>query len=128
MNRNRTLALLLILLAAALLAGCAGKSGAEQAVESYYGAILAQDAGRLATLTCAGFEETAITELDSFNGVEIALDGLTCAERSNAGGVAEVTCQGKIVASYGNEKMEFPLAERVHSVQNEGGDWRVCGY
>ncbi len=124
--------LLFLLVAAALaLAGCAGAGGknpAAQAVQGYYQAIVAQNPDKLASYTCSGFEDTARVELDSFQGVKTELQDLNCQEAGKDGDFTLVKCTGKIVATYGNEKMDFPIAERVHRVQQEGGDWRVCGY
>ena len=36
-----------------------------------------------------------------------------------------VTCQGKIVATYGTEDTEFPLAS--YRVVEEDGEWKWCG-
>lgn len=121
---------LLAVMAALVLAGCAasGKSGAVQAVESYYKAIIDQNPDKLSAVTCKDFEEKARTELDSFNGVKIEMQGLSCKETGASGGFTQVHCDGQIVATYGQEKMNFPLSDRVHQVKNESGDWRVCGY
>ena len=125
---------LLIIILGLALAGCSGSgggaagSGAVRAVETYYNAIVAQDADQFTGVTCADYEEQALIELDSFQGVETALDGFSCQESGTEGEFTLVKCQGKLVASYGNEKMDFPLADRTHRVKNEGGDWRVCGY
>ena len=111
------------------LAGCqGGKSGAVQTVENYYQALVERDDVRFASYTCAAWEESALLEYDSFAGVEIALDGLSCQETGQEGDATLVTCEGKIAATYGNEQMDFPLGDRLHRLVNEGGDWRVCGY
>jgi hypothetical protein len=112
-----------------LLASCSGsQSGAVSAVNTYYQAILAQNADQLKSVTCADFQETAQTELDSFQGVKIELQGFGCQESGKEGANTLVKCTGKIVATYGSDKMDFPLADRVHKVQNQGGSWQVCGY
>lgn len=125
--------LLLMLLAAAAvslaLAGCSGaKTGAVGAVQAYYQAILSQNATQLKAVTCPSFQATAQTELDSFQGVKMALEGFSCKETGQQGDSTLVKCDGKIVATYGSDKMDFPLADRVHQVQNQGGTWKVCGY
>ena len=114
-----------------ILAGCAGsggKSGAVSAVETYYQAIVSQDDTRFTSVTCADYEEMALIELDSFQGVKAELQDFACQETGTQGEFTLVQCQGKIAASYGNEMRDFPLDERVHQVRQEGGDWRVCGY
>ncbi|RPJ43511.1 MAG: nuclear transport factor 2 family protein [Chloroflexi bacterium] len=118
------------LLAAALfLAACGGSGGstAAQAVEEYYQAIVAQDAAKVDALVCPDFEEPAHVELDSFQGVKANLEGFSCKPAGMEGSLTLVTCEGKIVATYGSETMDFPLADRVHQVQNVDGVWTVCG-
>lgn len=113
-----------------LLAGCAAQTGSEAvtAVEQYYKALIERNEAGLASVVCADWEEQALLEFDSFAGVTTALDGVTCSETGTQDGATLVTCSGKIVATYGNEQMDFPLDEREHRVVNEAGDWRVCGY
>lgn len=120
----------LLTFSALLLAACSGgPSPAVTAVERYYQALVEKNDEQLTQSTCADWEEQALLEFDSFQGVEIELDNaFSCAETGKEGDATLVTCTGKLIASYGNEKMDFPLGDRVHKVQNEGGDWRVCGY
>jgi hypothetical protein len=121
--------LFLLMLGSMIFSACqGGQNGAAQAVEDYYQAMVERDEARYTGFTCTDWEEQALLEYDSFSGVEIALDGLSCQETGADGDTAQVTCAGQIVATYGNEQMDFPLADRVHSVVNENGDWRVCGY
>lgn len=111
------------------LAGCGQKTTpAVQAVEGYYQAMVDRDDPRFIGYTCADWEEQALLEFDSFQGVDTQLDSFSCKETGKDGDVTLVRCVGKILATYGNEKMDFPLDERVHRVVNEAGDLRVCGY
>ena len=123
-------AFFILLAFAFLLSACSGggRSEAASAVEDYYRAMMDKNDEQYVTLTCAEWEESALLEFDSFGGVTTELEGFSCRETGTEGDFTLVQCDGKIVASYGNEKMDFPLAERVHKVRNEGGDWRVCGY
>ncbi len=123
--------LILLLFAIPLaLAGCSasGQSGAVGAVQNYYQAIIAQNAAQLKNVTCPAFQETAQTELDSFQGVKTELQGFSCQEAGKEGNSTLVKCSGKIVATYGSEKMDFPIDTRVHKVQDVSGSWKVCGY
>jgi uncharacterized protein YceK len=124
--------LLLIIIFAILLSGCGsanpGSSAAAQAAEGFYRALVERDEDRLVSYTCADYEEMAYLEYDSFQGVATELDGVSCRETGEEDGAALVECSGKIVATYGNEQMDFTLEGRVHRMVNEGGDWRMCGY
>ncbi len=125
------LPIIIMIAASALLAGCSGSSsagGAVGAVQKYYQAILQQNADQLKSVTCPSFQDTAQVELDSFQGVKTELQGFSCQETGKEGQNSLVKCAGKIVATYGTEKMDFPLADRVHKVQNDNGTWKVCGY
>jgi hypothetical protein len=121
----------LILAAALLFAGCSASgstSGAVGAVDRYYQAIIAQNADQLKSVTCAEFLETAQVEFDSFMGVKTELQGFSCQEAGKEGSASLVKCSGKIVATYGSDKMDFPIGDRVHNVQEQNGSWKVCGY
>lgn len=113
-----------------LLAGCGG--GAQDqpaaAVLTYLQSITAGDEERIASISCAEWEETARGEVASFMGVKARLEGVSCSSRSNSGDTAVVDCKGKIVATYNNEDADFPLEELPYRVIREGGEWRVCGY
>ncbi len=117
-------------LTALALSGCSGSggSGAVKAVNSYYQAILAQNSDQLKNVTCPDFQEKAQTELDSFVGVKTEMQGFSCQETGKEGQNTLVKCTGKIVGTYGSQKMDFPLGDRVHKVQNLNGSWKVCGY
>lgn len=120
---------LLVMTMGGLLGGCqSAAQGPERPVEAYYAAITGGERERISQLVCAAFEETALTEFDSFSGVKSSLDGLSCTSSEQRDGEAQVTCQGNIQATYGEEQMTFPLADRVHRVVKEGNDWLLCGY
>jgi hypothetical protein len=112
-----------------LLAACAsGNTDAPaKAVEDYLTALVEKDADRLATLSCAAWEEDALIELDSFQAVTARLEGLACEQTGTDGDAALVLCNGKIIATYDNEDQELDLSVRTYQVVQEGGDWLVCG-
>lgn len=124
------LVLTFLLLGGLLLTACAGGSNSQapQAVELYLQALVNQEADQLATLSCKDWEADALMEVDSFQGVSAALDGLSCSEVGSAEGVVFVECQGTIQATYGNEQQEIPLSGRSYKVVQEGGEWLMCGY
>ena len=112
------------------MTGCDGngqdKPGA--AVETYLQAITAGDQERVATVSCAAWEETARGEVASFAGVKTRLNGVECSSRSTSGDEAVVDCKGEIVATYNNEDSSFSLEGRAYRVVREAGEWMVCGY
>ena len=124
----RKLILLVIIVCLGLTACGDSKSEAAKAVEGFYQALVERDENRYINYTCADYEADAFLEYDSFQGVAVELDGLSCDQTGEDGDMALVECAGKIVATYNNEKQDFPIEGRVHRVVNEGGDWRVCGY
>lgn len=117
---------LLALTACAKGANSAG--GASKAVEDYLQALVSQDQARISSLSCKNWEANALLELDSFQGVTAKVESPACSETGKNGESTLVQCQGKIVATYNNENQELPLNARTYKVQQEGGDWRVCGY
>ena len=119
--------LAVFLLLAGLLAACGPtKHPAVTTVEAYLQALVDKDETRLVSLACPDYEETALLELDSFSLVKTRLDSLECQAKAQDDS-ATVTCQGKILATYGTEDQQFDLSGRVFQVKNEGGDWLVCG-
>jgi hypothetical protein len=112
-----------------LLSACGGGSQpAASTVEDYIRALVAKDANRLSTLSCADWESTALTELDSFQAVQIRLEGLACSVSGSDGGTSLVTCKGKIIASYNNEDQTIDLSVRTYQVVQQEGNYLVCGY
>jgi hypothetical protein len=126
---RRFFLILFMFIAAFLLAACASgtNSAPAKAVEDYLTALVEKDADRLATLSCAAWEEDALIELDSFQAVTTKLEGLSCEQTGTDGDTALVLCNGKIIATYDNEDQELDLSVRTYQVVQEGGDWLVCG-
>ncbi len=116
------------LLLASLLSACGpSKHPAAAAVEAYLKALVNKDEARFSGLTCKNFEADALLEFDSFSLVQTRLEGLKCQAQDLSATAASVTCQGKIIASYGAEDQQFDLSGRKYRVQKEGSDWLVCG-
>lgn len=127
--RTFSLIILITLLATLFLTACTSdtSNAPVKAVEDYLNALVAKDADRLSTLSCGEWEDDALLELDSFQAVEARLDGLACEQTGTDGDTALVLCNGKIIASYGNEDQELDLSVRTYQVVQEGGEWLVCG-
>ena len=100
----------------------------EQAVEAYLNAIVDAKIDKITTVSCAEWEESAWLELDSFQGVEVSLVDMQCAQSGTDGDTALVTCSGNFLTSYDGEAMEIDLSTREYELVQQGGEWLVCGY
>ena len=129
-DKSKNAVFFFILMFALVITACGGgaRDTADTAVEAYLQALVAKDADRISTLSCAAWEEDALLELDSFTAVEVTLNDADCQEASRDGDTALVECQGTIVASYNGEDLEIGLDERTYQAVREGGEWRMCGY
>ena len=127
MSRSKLLFLSSLLLAVFILAGCANTAGPADVVSAYWQALIDKDGAQISSLSCAAFEEEALTTLESFNAVDTKLKDLACTVNSEIGDTASVTCTGSIIATYGAEDMVIDLSQRSYIVKKEGGDWRMCG-
>ncbi|MFH2037850.1 MAG: hypothetical protein ABIJ65_00275 [Chloroflexota bacterium] len=97
-------------------------------VESYLKALVAKDDKSLSILSCSDFEADALMELDSFQAVEVRLDGLACSAVGTSGEFSLVNCQGNIVATYNGEDQNIDLSARNYQVIDQKGEFLVCGY
>lgn len=109
------------------LAACSSPNPAVVAVEGYLTALVDKNESQLVSLTCPSYETDALLEFDAFSLVETKLEGPDCSLIGEEDGTALVSCQGRIVATYGNEDQVFELAERIFIVEDMGGDWLICG-
>lgn len=121
----RTLSLaLLTILSVIVLAACGDVAGdPSETVINYLEAKIAADEEAVGQLLCADMEADLQREASSFTGVsEARLENASCTynEDSNT-----VTCEGSIVANYGQEDTEFPLTS--YNVVQEDGEWKWCG-
>jgi hypothetical protein len=121
----------LVMLIAALLAGCSGAAqtgGAAKAVEAYLQALASRDLNQMIGATCADWESQARLEYDSFAAVKLELKDLSCQETGQDQSSTLVACSGTIIANYGAEDLQIDVADQTFQVIQEGGEWRVCGY
>jgi hypothetical protein len=127
--RQFSFIMLTIIMTILLLSACSASTSdaPAQAVESYLTALVEKDAERLATLSCGEWEDDALLELDSFQAVTARLEGMACEQTGTDSDTALVLCNGKIIATYGNEDQELDLSVRTYQVVQEGGEWLVCG-
>jgi hypothetical protein len=90
------------------------------AVEQYLQAKVEGDDEAIRGLLCAEREADFQQEASSFDAVEATIEGMVCTRDGDA-----VRCEGAIVADYGGENTEFPLAS--YRVVEEDGVWKWCG-
>lgn len=119
----------LIFLLAISLGACSRTPADDPAknVAAYWQALIKQDAARLSSLSCAAYESTALTTMESFQSVEVVIHDLTCVTADASTDSATVNCTGSIVASYGAEDLTIDLSTRSYNVVKENGEWRMCG-
>jgi hypothetical protein len=104
------------------------KDPAAKAVEDYLTALVNKDANAISVRSCADWESNAQLELDSLQAVTTRLENPACATTSTDGTTMQVSCQGKIIATYNNEDQQLDLSVRVYQVVKQGSDYLVCGY
>ena len=103
-------------------------SSPEGVVEAYLNGLVAKDNAILSTLSCADWEPSAIMELDSFQAVQVRLEGLTCEKVGTDGEFTLVNCKGNLVATYNGEDQNIDLSKRNYQVVEQNGENLVCGY
>jgi hypothetical protein len=112
-----------------VLAACTQASDpAGKAVETYLNALVDKKADALSAISCAGWEENALLELDSLQAVETRLEDLSCMTEIEAGEMVLVNCTGSILATYDGEDQQLDLSVRSYRVLKQGSDYLVCGY
>ena len=122
---------MIVFVSSTIISACAGGDAGDAAgksAEAYLNALVARDGDKMSTLSCAEWEENALLELDSFMAVDAALQDMTCSQAGTDGEKALVTCQGKIITTYNQEKSEIDLSSRTYEMTQSAGEWLVCGY
>lgn len=107
--------------------GAGNSNGAAQAVENYITALANKDEATLIPLSCADWEDDARVELDSFQLVEVTVDGMSCQQSGTDGDKTLIDCTGTLNMSYNGEPQSLDLSTRTYEVVNQSGDWLVCG-
>lgn len=116
---------ILFVISLIFLVACSSPSGTDpaQTVEKYMQAKADADAGTISQLLCSEMESVLERESRTFESVSgVHIEGMSCQQ---AGSNQVVTCEGTIVATYGTEDTEFPLA--TYRVVEEDGEWKWCG-
>jgi len=107
-----------------VLAACSSGGGnPADTVEKYIQAKADADSNTLSQLLCSEMESILERESHTFESVSgVHVEDMACEQ---VGDSQIVSCQGKIVATYGTEDTEFPLAS--YRVVEEDGEWKWCG-
>lgn len=115
--------LIITLILGFLLAACSSSGGDPAGtVEKYLQAKADSNEAAIRQLLCSEMESVLEREVHTFQSVSgVHLEGMACEQV----GDQAVTCQGKIVATYGTEETEFPLS--TYRVVEEDGEWKWCG-
>lgn len=122
----RLFALVVIMMA---LVGCSSKKNeASKAIEAYINALSNQDANLISNLSCADWEASALTEVNSFTAVSSVVSDLACQESGQESNNTYVSCTGSINLDYNGEAQVIDLSARTYIARLEGGEWRMCGY
>ncbi len=111
-----------------VVAGCSAPQPPEKAIQSYLEAVVAKDSDRAASLSCAGWEAGAHSEVDAFKAVSPTLNNLACRAAGQSGSYSLVTCTGTIQVTYNGEARQVDLSGKTYRVAQEDGAWRMCGY
>jgi hypothetical protein len=107
------------------LAACAGAGSGDpvDTVESYMQAKVEGDEETIRALLCSEMEANLEREIHTFDSVTgVTIEGMACEQ---VGDSPVVSCQGTIVALYGEEETEFPLVS--YRVVQDAGEWKWCG-
>ena len=119
---NRLLILLMLLPLFTIACSSSGSDPA-QTVEAYMQAKADADADTIGQLLCSEMEAVLERESRTFESVSgVHIEGMSCQQ---VGDSQVVTCEGTIIATYGTEETEFPLAS--YRVVEEDGEWKWCG-
>ena len=115
----------ILLLITVLMVACSSSTEANPAetVERYLQAKADADADTISQLLCSEMENVLERESRTFESVTgVHIEGMSCQQVDDS---QVVTCQGTIIATYGTEDTEFPLAS--YRVVEEDGEWKWCG-
>jgi hypothetical protein len=125
MRRSLFLTLLLALL---ILAACADKGSAPDAIESYLKAKIKSDDDKLVSLSCKDWEPHALLDAKSFESVTAEFRDMACKEAGQDGEYTLVTCEGTLIIQYrGEDPREQNLGGVTYRAIQEDDEWKMCG-
>jgi uncharacterized protein YydD (DUF2326 family) len=118
----------MILLIITLVACNGEKNESAQVIEDYIRALSAMDSVQISNLSCADWEQNALTEVDSLTAVGSQVEDLVCTETGQNGDDILISCTGFLKLDYNGEAQQIDLSNRTYIARQEGGEWRMCGY
>jgi len=128
MRKSVRLILFSLLIFSVVLAACSKiENSPANTVQAYWEAVVARDRDTISQITCADYEGTALNNFDSFQSVELKLEGISCTTSEQSDGSVEVNCNGLLKASYGAEDTDFDLSIYRYQMVNDKGSWLICG-
>ena len=103
---------------------------AAQTVEAYLSALVEQDTDTLVNLSCAAWEQGALTDSAAYDGVTARLEGTPSAPPpAQEGDSMLVSCQRQQSSPPTPAKTARCRSTAcTYLTVNEGGEWRMCGY
>ena len=120
--------LILLVLTAILLAACADKGSAPDAIESYLKAKIVSDDDKLVSLSCKDWEAHALLDAKSFESVKAEFKDMSCNDAGKEGSYTLITCEGTMVIQYrGEDPREQSVAGVTYRAIEEDGKWKMCG-
>ena len=78
--------------------------------------------------TCSFWESKIEQDYDTFSNVLARTENLACSVISQTEGLAQIACEGNIIANYGGEETAFPLNARNYLSLKTNDIWQFCGY
>lgn len=119
---------LVLFLASCGAAPAASVSAEVDTLQRYMRALADKDEAAYTRLVCPSWEAEAFLEFDAYRGMKSSLNDLNCRKVDSQGGSANVSCQGSLSLSYGNEKQTVDLSPRLYRLISTGDSWQVCGF
>ena len=127
---NRKTLYLIMVITSIFIASCIPKpvNNPARPVEIYIQSMVDQNEPTMRRNSCSFWEANIQQDMDAFSGVLARVENISCSVVSQTDGLAEVSCEGDIVATYGAEESRFPLNVRNYLSLNTDDIWQFCGH
>jgi hypothetical protein len=112
-----------------LITACNNNNDAAvKTIVSYINALSNKDTVQIANLSCSGWEQDALAEVDSLTSVGSTVENLSCQISGQEGNDVYISCTGQLALDYNGEAQQIDLSTRTYIARQEDGEWRMCGY